>query len=76
MLRCLCKALAYYSSPLRLVSIYISLPSLPKRRLVELYRQIRQLCIIVGTSGSILLENLINDFILTASILSSLIYLI
>jgi purine-nucleoside phosphorylase len=36
----------------------------------------RQLCIVVGTSGSISLEDLINDFILTASALSSLIYLI
>ena len=30
----------------------------------------------VGTSGSILLEDLVNNFILTASVLSSLIYLI
>ena len=36
----------------------------------------RQLCIVVGTSGSMLLEDLINDFFLTASVLSLLIYLI
>src|SRR5882762_4073350 len=36
----------------------------------------RQLCIVVGTSGSMLLEDLINNFILTASVLSSLTYLI
>ena len=37
MLRYLYKALAYYSSPLRPVNIYIGLPSLPKRGLVESY---------------------------------------
>ncbi|OCK90599.1 uncharacterized protein K441DRAFT_665890, partial [Cenococcum geophilum 1.58] len=42
----------------------------------ELYRQIRQLCIVVGTSGSMLLKDLVNNIILTASVLSLLIYLI
>ncbi|OCK93337.1 uncharacterized protein K441DRAFT_661631 [Cenococcum geophilum 1.58] len=42
----------------------------------ELCGQIRQLCIVVGTSGSMSLEDLVNDFILTASVLSLLTYLI